>query len=210
MNKSENEILEYLSKEGLWKNLYFKKISIAQKIFFLLPVLFFFSPIWGTYSLFYNHSWFLFISTGILMIFSIWLFFKQKSYYEQNVFEKYYKTTNCNKISDLHSERVSTLLGEKNTKENRIIWKEYFSENSNNQLSIILILAITFGINYGLQIIKPEQKEFLAGFYVTFSVFMMSMIAFGILSPLFFYIRFKKAKYKEALNLIIQLDGKNI
>jgi hypothetical protein len=210
MNKDENKILGYLSREGLWKNLYFRKISITQKIFLLLPIIFLFSPIWGTYSLFYNNSWIIFISTGALMLFSIWLFFKQKSYYEKKIFEKYYKTTNCNKISDLHAERVSTLLGEKNTKENRIVWKEYFSENSNNQLSLFMILAVTFGINYGLRIIKPEQKEFLAGFYVTFSVFMMSMIAFGILSPLFLYIRFKKAKYKEALNLIIQLDEKSV
>ena len=208
MNKSENEILDYLSKEGLWKKLYFKKLSIVQKIFFLLPILFLFSPILGTYALFYNHSWLLFIITGVLMLFSIWVFFKQKTYYEQHLFEKHYKTTNCNKISDLHTQRVAALLGERNTKENRIHWKEHFSTNSNQQLNTLWIVAIVFGINYGLRIMKPEQKEFLAGFYVTFSAFMMLLITFGILSPLFFYIRFKKVKYKEAFNLIIQLDEK--
>ncbi|MDW5290714.1 hypothetical protein [Formosa sp. PL04] len=106
MNKSENEILEYLSKQGLWKNLFLKKFYIIQRIFFFLPIVFFFLPIWGTYSLFYNNSWLIFISTSTLMLFSIWLFFKLKSYYEKKVFEKYYKTTYCNKISDLHSERA--------------------------------------------------------------------------------------------------------
>lgn len=98
--KEETVILEFLAKDGSWKNLYFKKFSIVQKILFFIPILFLVFPILGTYLLFFNHSWLLFVSAAILGIFSIWLFFKQKSNYEHKTFDKHYRSTNCNKMSD--------------------------------------------------------------------------------------------------------------
>lgn len=137
-------ILEYITKKTSWKNSYFSKFSIGQKIIFFVPIPFLFFPIYGTYALFYEGSWFAFSSCGIVMLVSIWIFFKQKSRFEKDIFEKFYKSEKNKTISDLHITEISTLLGDQNTSENRDLWKIYFKRKNNSKLPLFIMFISLF------------------------------------------------------------------
>ena len=125
-------IWNYVKKDYSWKESYFEHFSKGQKFLFFLPVLFLFLPVYGTYDLFHNHSWFLFISLGLVMLFSIWWFHKQKTYFENMIIAKYYSLKNGSTISDYHKQKLKETLGELNTKENRSLWLTYFDGKMKN------------------------------------------------------------------------------
>ncbi len=76
-----NIIWNYVRNDYSWKDSYFKHFTKGQKFLFFLPVIFLFLPVYGTYELFYNHSWTSYILLGLGMLFSIWWFHKQKAYF---------------------------------------------------------------------------------------------------------------------------------
>lgn len=114
-NNGADIIVDYVRKNAFWKELYFDYFTTKQKILFFLPVIFFALPIYGTYSLFYNHSWTLFIAFGAAMMVAIYWFFKQKTHFEQKIFKRLYLTDDCKTVSELHLQRLSALLGKQNT-----------------------------------------------------------------------------------------------
>jgi hypothetical protein len=135
-------ILEYISRELSWRKLYFRKFPTGQKVLFFLPLPFLWPVLYGTYDLFNRDSWLLFAITGILMLVSIRAFFKQRSVFERKVFEKHYQSETCKNMLDFQVEKLSSFLGEHNTAENRICWKECFKPNS----SFVFICSIAGAI----------------------------------------------------------------
>ena len=118
-NTGSDIILNYVRKNAFWKEMYFNHFSTKHKTLFFLPVIFLFSPIYGTYKLFYHDSWILFVSFGGAMLVAIYWFFKRKTYFEQKVFTRLYKTDHCNNVKELHIKTLSALLIDQNTPENR-------------------------------------------------------------------------------------------
>lgn len=205
-NSGTNIILEYIFKKTSWRELYFSKLSNGQKILFFLPVLFLYFPIYGTYDLFYRNSWFLFISFGVIMLVSIWVFFKQKSYFEQKVFEKYYLSDSCKTVLDYHLEKISMLLGEENTIENRALWKNFFKIR-HNRFPFIIFLPV-FGFMYFQQLIRPHDKDYFLGFYLVWFSLGILLMSFAFIMPAISDFKFKGAAYNEAFKLISELDNK--
>ena len=198
-NKGANIIVDYVKKNGFWKDIYFNHFTKKQKTLFFLPVIFFVLPVYGTYSLFYNNSWTLFLIFGVAMMVSIYWFFKQKSHFEQQVFKQLYLTDQCKTISDLHSQRLSALLGKQNTPENREAWKAHFKQNG----GFLLIITTTFLFGAMIHFIK---SEYLSLYYVIMISVVFLLITFALIGQAFAGLKFKKAIYNEAYKIVLELD----
>jgi hypothetical protein len=205
-NSGTNIILEYVFKKTSWRELYFSKLSGGQKILFFLPVLFLYFPIYGTYDLFHRNSWFLFLSFGVIMLVSIWAFFKQKSYLEQKVFEKYYLSDSCKTALDYHLGKISMLLGDENTIENRALWKNHFKIK--HSIFPFIIFLPVFGFMCFQHLIRPYNKDFFLGFYFGWISIMILLMSFAFIMPAISDFKFKIAAHNEAFKLISELDNK--
>lgn len=194
-------IVDYVRKNCFWKELYFDYFTTKQKILFFLPVIFFVLPIYGTYSLFYNDSWTLFIAFGAAMLVAIYWFFKQKTLFEQKIFKKLYLTDDCKTVSELHLQRLSALLGKQNTPENREAWKEHFKQNG----GFLLIISTTFLFGSMFHFIK---SEYLSLYYVVMISLLMLLMTFALVGQAFAGLKLKKAIHNEAYKLVVELGKK--
>ncbi len=202
-------ILEYVFKESSWKKLYFSKLTSLQKILFFLPVPFLYLPIYGTYDLYHRDSWTLFLSFGVVNLVAIWIFYKQKSYLEQKVFEKHYLSNSCKTILDYQLEKLSFLLGEQNTVGNRTLWKTFFEKkNKLKPPPLSLIFSVVYGIIYFHFLTKPHAKENLWIFAVGFISLLILLMTFAFIYPAFSDYKSKAAACNEAFRLISELDKK--
>lgn len=199
-NKGADIIEDYVRKNAFWKEIYFNYFTTKQKVLFFLPVLFFVLPIYGTYSLFYNNSWTLFITFGIAMMASIYWFFKQKTHLEQIVFKRLYLTDDCKTVSELHLQRLSALLGKQNTPENREAWKVHFKQKNGGFL-LILTTIILFG-----SALHFMKGEYLSLYYVVMISLVMLLMTFAFIGQAFAGFKSKRATYNEAYILVVELD----
>ncbi|GHV67553.1 hypothetical protein FACS1894199_13270 [Bacteroidia bacterium] len=196
-------IVEYIRNEFSWKKLYFNHFSMTQKILYFLPISFVPSPVWGTYFAFHVHSWWTFLISGTLSIAAIWLFFKQKGILEKKVFEKKYKSACCKNALDFELEKLRTFLGEQNTDENRVMWKDYL-KTSKRRVSFVPVIV-------GCSI--PACSSFLPHdsaptFFLGFASFVFLGMAFSFIhSP---FCRLKIAVAGEAFKLICELDMREL
>jgi hypothetical protein len=140
------------------------------------------------------------------MLVSIWVFFKQKSYLEQKVFEKYYLSDSCKTLSDYHLEKISMLLGAENTIENRALWKNHF-KIKNSRYPFIIFLPV-FGFMCFQHLTRPHDKDFLFGFYIVWFSLILLLMSFTFIMPTISDFKFKGAAYNEAFKLISELDNK--
>jgi len=200
-----NIIWNYVKNDYSWKELYFKNFTKAQKFLFFLPVVFLFLPVYGTYELFYNHSWTLFILLGLGMLFSIWWFHKQKAYFENKVNAKYYPLKAFSSINEYHKHRLIEILGELNTKENRSLWKSYFSGKMKNRRNIIGV-AIMFVAVFSFQISSSFNKDHLLTYYMIGITLMPLLMTVVFIMPAFVNFKFKRALYNQAYNLVLELE----
>lgn len=205
-NNETKIILDYIFKKTSWRKLIFCKFSSMQKILFFLPVPFLFFSIYGVYDLFHNNSWFLFIFFGLMMLLSIWVFFKIKSNLEKQVFEKFYLSESCKTLSDYHIENVSKLLGEYNTFENRALWKDFFTYKFN--IFPFIIPIPIFGFIFFNILTRPHDKYYILGFYFAFFLILILLISFVFIMPAITDFKFKRTAYNEAFKLISEMDNK--
>ena len=202
-------ILEYVFKKSSWKKVYFSKLSIGQRILFFLPIPFLYLPIYGTYDLYHRDSWTLFLSFGVTMLVAIWIFFKQKSYLEQKVFEKNYLSDSCKTVLDYQLEKFSLLLGEQNTVRNRDLWKTYFKNKNDLKLPFfpLIVSVIYMSILFPL-LNNPHAKDYLSGLSVGFGLILVLIMSFAFIWPAITDFKYKAAAYNEAFRLISELDKK--
>lgn len=200
-----NIIWNYAKQDYSWRKSYYKYFSKREKFLFFLPILFLFLPIYGTYDLFYNHSWSLFISLGLMMLFSIWWFHKQKTYIERRVISKYYFSKDCSTMIDYHKQKLVESLGALNTEENRFLWKTYFKEKISRKNKIVAITVLT-GIFYYYFISAPFIQEHLAIFYL-FGIGLLSCFMTAVfVMPAFIDFKFKTAIAYQAHSLVLELE----
>lgn len=201
-----NIIWNYAKKDYSWKESYFKHFSKTEKLLFFLPVSFLFLPIYGTYDLFYNHSWSLFVSLGLVMLFSIWWFHKQKAYMERQVVLRHYLSKDCSTVIDYHKQKLVESLGALNTQGNRSSWKTYFENKIAGQKHIAWIAACTGGFFYYSFISAPFIQEYLAIFYML-GIGLLALIMTAVFAiPAFTDLKFKTAIAYQAYNLILELE----
>jgi len=198
-------ILNYVKKDYSWKESYFEHFSKGQKFLFFLPVLFLFLPVYGTYDLFHNHSWFLFISLGLVMLLSIWWFHKQKTYFENMIIVKYYSLKNGSTISDYHKQKLKEALGELNTKENRSLWLTYFDGKMKNNRKVIGI-AVFFAIFYFSQFSTHHKQDYLLIFYMLGIALLALLMTVVFIMPAFVNFKNKMALHYQAHRLVLELD----
>lgn len=200
-----NIIWNYAKKDYSWKESYFKHFSKTEKLLFFLPVSFLFLPIYGTYDLFYNHSWSLFVSLGLVMLFSIWWFHKQKAYMERQVVLRHYLSKDCSTVIDYHKQKLVESLGALNTQGNRSSWKTYFKEKISRKNKIVAITVLT-GIFYYYFISAPFIQEHLAIFYL-FGIGLLSCFMTAVfVMPAFIDFKFKTAIAYQAHSLVLELE----
>lgn len=192
-------ILNYVQKNAFWKEIYFNHFSRKQKTLFFFPVIFFALPILGTYELFYNDSWTLFITFGITMLGSIYWFFKQKTHFEHKVFSRLYMTDNCKTVSELHLQKLSGLLGKENTSDNRKRWKVHFKQKES--ILLIFIVVLIFG---SLRLFLKD--EYLSLYYVVFISLIITVMAFALIGQAFAGFKSKRVLYNEAYKLVVELE----
>jgi hypothetical protein len=204
-NNGVSIILDYILKKYSWRESYFRHFSNGQKILFFLPIIFLNLPIYGTYELFYHHSWFLFISFGVLMLFSIWWFFKQKTYFEQKVFSRLYLSVDCKTITNFHKQRLSELLGLQNTSENRSSWISYFKSRKSAKKPFIGIVFV-FGFIYMILFIKPHDKEFFTFIKIVMHSLPLILMNIAFVMPAFTNFKFKFPLHNQAYKLVLELD----
>jgi hypothetical protein len=203
-NSGTSIILEYILKNTSWREVIFRKLTIGQKILFFLPIPFLYLSIYGAFDLFHNNSWILFILFGLLMLLSIWTFFKIKAALENRVFEKLYSSGNCKTILEYHIENLTKLLGEQNTSENRALWKDYFKYKPNK--FPIFITPFIFGLIFFQIIAKPHDKDNLLVFYLGWFTLMIMLMTFAFIMPAITDIKFKRTTHNYAFKIVSEMD----
>ena len=194
-------IWNYVKNDYSWKDSYFKHFTHGQKFLFFLPVIFLFLPVYGTYELFYYHSWTLFILLGLAMLFSIWWFHKQKEYFENKVSAKYYSLKGCSTIDMYHKQKMIEILGDLNTEESRSLWKGYFSEKMKGNRNIIGIVVVFATVYLSLY-----NREHLLTFYMIGITLMMLLMSVVFIMPAFVNFKTKRALYNQAYRLVLELE----
>lgn len=200
-NIGANIIVDYVRKNCFWKELYFDHFSTKHKALFFLPIILLFSPIYGTYKLFYHDSWILFIAYGSAMLGAIYWFFKQKTYFEQKVFTRLYRTDHCNSVKEHHMQRLVTLLEAQNTPENRATWKIYFKQKPSTSIIIIFTTVLLSSSSY--HVLKNDN---LFLYNVVLFSFVILIMIFALVGPAFAGFKTKRAAYNEAYKLVEELD----
>jgi len=198
-------IWNYVRNDYSWKDSYFKHFTKGQKFLFFLPVIFLFLPVYGTYELFYNHSWTIFILLGLGMLFSIWWFHKQKEYFEKKVIAKYYQTHNDKDLNNYHKRKLSETLGELNTKENRSLWQSHFNVNIKKDRKVIG-LTVIFTAVFFTQFSAPYKQDYLLTYYLIGSALMPLLMTVVFIMPAFVNFKIKRALYNQAHRLVLELD----
>jgi hypothetical protein len=200
--KDTEAILKYIAKDLSWRKFYFSQFTIGQKMLFFLPVFFFWLPIYGTYSLFTANSWTMFLICGVLAIVSIWAFSKQKAIFEKKVFRKQYQSDTCKSMFDFELEKFSLFLGEQNTVESRIFWKNYFKKKQLHPFPFIMIVGI--GIFAFLQF--GAYQNSVMEYFLAYIAFLFLLIALTFIHPALTDFKFKAASVNGALKFIDELD----
>ena len=212
INSEITIILEYIFKKTSWRELFFRRFSIGQKFLFFLPVPFLYLSIYGAYDLFHNNSWVLFILFGLITLLSIWIFFKTKSILEKKVFNKFYLSETCKTILDYHIDNIARLLGEQNTLENRVLWKDYFKNKPNVFPFFIFIPIFGFMFFYNTSMffyntLRPHDKYYLEFHFGWFTLIILLM-TFAFIMPAIKNFKFKRTAHNEAYKLILEMDNK--
>ncbi|MDR2848872.1 MAG: hypothetical protein LBV39_07200, partial [Bacteroidales bacterium] len=175
-------IANFIAKEFSWYSLYFTKLSVWQKIFLLF--LDFFGallPIYGTFQLFTNHSWALFITFGILFMATYGLLYLFTERCVKQIFEKTYRSPVCSSINQYKLDKLSSFLGEYNTNENLVDWLTHFREKAAKELKkrqgkgSIIGGSVAF-ILIGLGHLHIESNVYLA-IYIA-----VPILAFGLMT----------------------------
>ncbi|MBK5202975.1 MAG: hypothetical protein JJE45_04580 [Prolixibacteraceae bacterium] len=200
-----NIIWNYVKNDYSWKESYFKHFTKGQKFLFFLPIVFLFLPVYGTYELFYNDSWTLFILLGLGTLFSIWWFHKQKTFFENKVSAKYYTLKDCSSINEYHKHKLVKILGKLNTKENRSLWKSYFRGKMKKNINIIVIFIIFVPI-YFSQILSSYKKDNLSTYYMIEITLMALLMTVAFIMPAFVNFKAKRVLYNQAYSLILELE----
>lgn len=203
-NNGADLILEYAYEKTSWRALIFSKFTRQQKILFFLPIPFLYLSIYGVYDLFYNNSWFLFLTFGFIMLLGMWAFFRIKSVLEKKIVETHYSALGCKNLAEYHLHNISQLLGEQNTPENRALWKTQFKPKAG--LTLFFTIGLMFVFMFSQNLLKQQPESYHSVFYMGWFSFFIVVISFTFIKPAFIDFKSKKAANNEALKLIYELD----